>query len=214
MVSALLLSGLILSQSVPAVDRPPASLMQLRDAALAIYGPALHGDWSAASGRLSDIDPAMTEATHGTTKPDLVRQLRGRLVALRRAVHDRRAIAAATDANWVSRLCDEIAATYDTALPLDVRLLGFFGRALQIDASRPRRQHAKTDLADLRTVWRSVEPWVLQRNGVPAARQFNDTLVNLDGAVSRGDLASAATAEVAAANQVAAVYRGGAGQAP
>ena len=206
MILGCLLIGLFLSQRPPAADRPPEPLTELRDAAIAIYTPALRGDWPTASERLKTLNEAVADMPTHVGKPDLVQQLRGRLLALRRAVHDHRSVVAATNANWVARLADEIGSAYDTTLPLDIRLLGFFGRALEIDGVR-RGSRTRADLADLHTVWRRVEDSVLQHNGTDAVRQFSDALVALDGAVRGGGLASAARTELDAAQRVAALYQ-------
>ena len=202
-----MLIGLLLSQRPPVADRPPEPLTELRDAAIAMYTPALRGDWPTASERLKILNEAVTDLPTQLGKPDLVQQLRGRLPALRRAVHDHQSVVAATNANWVARLADEIGSAYDTTLPLDIRLLGFFGRSLEIDGVQ-RGPRTNADLADLHTVWRRVEDSVLQHNGTDAARQFSDALVALDGAVRGGDLASAARIELDAAQRVAALYPG------
>jgi hypothetical protein len=209
MFFALLLGGFITVQIPPAADRPPTSLTQLRDAAVAVFDDALRGNWPAASEATGTIDDALMELPSHAASPDLVHQIRGRVRALHRAVRDRQTVVAATNANWIARLSDEVSASYDTTLPGDVRLLGFFGRALEIDASPSRRTHARSDLADLRTVWHRVEPSLLQRQAVDAARQFNDALANLDAAASGGDLTRAAAAEIAVADRVAAAYAGG-----
>jgi hypothetical protein len=209
MVIALLLSGVIVAQLPPVADRPPESVVQVRETALAVFDAALQQDWPAASERVRMLNHAITLLPRDETKPDITAQLRGRMLALQRAVESRLATAAAADANWVARLAEEIAASYEPALPPDMRLLGFFGRALEVDAAADARRKANTDLADLRTVWRRVEPTVLQCDGTDAARTFSDALVGLDGAISGGDLASAARAEIAAAERVVAVCRPG-----
>ncbi len=206
MVFALLLSGFVLGQTAPAADRPPTAVTQLRETAVALYAQALNRNWRAALEQLNAIDEAVMELPAHVAAPDLVQQLRGHVRALHRAVRDHRVPAAANNANWIARLADEMAASYDTAVPTDVRLLTFFGRALEVDALQRRQAHARTDLADLRTVWSRVEPSILQRHDVDAAREFTDALVGLDAAVRHGDLARAARAEVAAANRVAAAY--------
>lgn len=203
-----LFSGLALAaaQAPPAADRPPAAVNDLRAAAIAVYTPALAGDWATAAERMPDIDRAMRDLPPKVGKADLVDQLHDRVKGLKDSVGDRRAIAAATNANWIARLADEIAAEYETSVSPDARLLAFFGREIAIDAQRPRHRGAQRDVADLKTVWQRVEPMVLPRS-TEAARQFDDALVRMDGTVRRGDLAAAARSEVAASDQILAALR-------
>lgn len=215
MLCALLFSGLLFGplQAPPAADRPPRPVVDLRSAAVAVYAPALAADWPTAAERIGDIDTAMRDLPPNVGKADLRQQLRGRVRALKDTIRDRQPLAAAANANWIARLADEIAASYETTVSPDARLLGYYGRAIAIDARRPHRRGARADLADLRTVWDRVEPMVLQRNGVDTARQFGDALAGLDAAVARGDLTSAAKAEVAASEQVTTALRNGASAA-
>jgi len=208
MVLALVLATVVYghSQVPPAADQPPASLSQLRDAALAMYASALSDDWTAAPDKLRSIDSAVRDLPATVGKGDLHQQLRGRIRALQDAVRGKQSGPAARNANWIARLADEMASAYETTVPTDVRLLAFFGRQIEVDARDRRTASAKTNLADLRTVWRRVEPLALQRQGTDAARTFSDTLARLDGAATPGDLTDAAHAEVAAADQILALF--------
>jgi len=187
-------------------DRPPAALSQMRDAAIAVYDSARVSDWPATSERLHTLDAAAATLPSPPGKADLTQQLRGRMQALKDAIRDQQSADAATNANWVARLADELSDAYEIRVPIDVRLLAFYGRAIQIDAIRQRPQQEKVDMADLRTVWSRVEPMVLQRNGVDVARRFTDRLAQLDGAVQKGDAANAAALLVASSDDVIALF--------
>src|SRR5581483_1854467 len=138
-------------------------------------------------------------------KADLRQQLRGRIEAVEHAVRDRRAADAAANVNWVARIAEEMAARYEPGVPPDVRLLAFYGRAAEADAAAHRTDRVKADLADAETVWRRVEPMVLQRRAPDAARQFSDALVRLEGDHAN-DIREAADAEVTAANRIAELF--------
>jgi len=194
------------AQVPPAADRPPRAVVELRDAALSAWRPALEGDWTTASERLQTIQSAVTTLPARAGQPDLRIQLRGRIAAFRDAIKTRRGVAAAMNANWIGRLADEMADQYETAVPGDVRLLGFFGRAAEIDAIAHRRAKVKSDLSGLRTAWHRVEPMVLQRNATDAARRFSDAVVQLSGASTTDQQTRAAEAELDAAQQINAIF--------
>ncbi|HZT75154.1 MAG TPA: hypothetical protein VFA27_00750 [Vicinamibacterales bacterium] len=155
---------------------------------------------------MKTVDDAIAALPPRVGAPDLVHQLKGRVQTTRRAVRSHQAIPAATNANWIARLADEMSSSYEAIVPADARLLAFFGRAIEVDA-KGHRDRVKADLADLRTVWGRVEPMVLQRHGAAVARQFGDNLAQLDGAVRNGRLAQAAAAEVSTSEQVVAALR-------
>jgi hypothetical protein len=208
MFFAMLISALLIPspQTIPAADRPPVALSTVRDTALGVYTAAIAADWPAVTERFDALKSAMADLPSRLGKPDLVLQLKTRTQALQDAIKDQRSPLAAANANWIARLTDEIASQYETSMPADVDLLGYFGRALEVD-SYAAREKATTDLADLRTVWRRVEPIVLRRNGVDAARHFSDALAQLDGAADAVSLRAGAEAELRAANAVVALFR-------
>lgn len=187
-------------------DRQPAALSQLRDAAVAVYDSARTGDWPGTSDRMRTLDAAAANLPSPPGKADLAQQLRGHMKALKDAIRDRQAAEAASNANWVARLAEELSDAYETRVPIDVRLLAFYGRAIQIDAVRQRPQQTKADMADLKTVWSRVEPLVLGQNGVDVARRFTDGIAQLDGAVQNGDPSKAAGTLVAQCGDVVALF--------
>ncbi len=206
MLAAILATTLIaVPQNAPAADRPPRALIQLRDAAVTAWRPALSGNWTSVADQLTTMRAAIAELPPGMQKPDLRQQLHGRMEALQSAVHDRRAADAAANANWIARIADEMAVPYEAAVPADVRLLAFFGRAAEADAAGHRRARVKVDIADMHTVWRRVEPMVLRRGAEAEARRFADAMVRLEG-VSGGEVAAAADAEVDAADRIAQLF--------
>ena len=196
-----------LAAIVQAADRPPTALTELRGAAIAAYTPARTSDWPAATEQLRAIQTALESLPAHAGRADLTLQLRGHVQGLRDAIRDHQAAAGATNANWIARIADEMSAAYETRVPADARLLAFFGRAIEIDAMQQQRQQAKSDVADLRTVWSRVESMVLRQNGVDVAKQFTDSVAQLDGALENGDLGAAARAEVAAADRVVTLLR-------
>lgn len=211
MVWALLVGVLVYAepQQPPAADRPPAALSQLRDAAVAVCAPALAADWTTVAERLQAVNSAAKRLPPSSAPADLDRQLRGRLEALRDAVRDHQSAVAAKNANWVARLADELATSYETTVPADVHLLAFFGRSIQIDAKQGDREDVGRDIADLRTVWSRVEPMVLRRHGQDIARRLSDSLAQLDAATAQHHgVAEAAAAEIGASEQVAHLFAG------
>lgn len=207
MFEILLVSFLFGVQTPPVADRAPRALTQLRDAAVAACGPALAGEWTTVADQLKAMRSAVADLPSDATQPDLRRQLNARMQAFQMAVRDERGADAAANANWVARIADEMATHYEATVPGDVRLLGFFGRAAEIDAARHRRARVKTDVADLHTVWRRVEPAVLQMKAADAARQVTDAIVRLEGASASADISAAAEAEVSAANRIVALFQ-------
>ena len=208
-LTLMILSSVVLGsvQTPPAADRPPRSLTEIHDTALAAFDQALRNDWPGMADSVATLSRVLDRLGPDAGDPDLVGQLNARFHALRDAVRDRQATEAATNANWTARLADEMSEKYETVVPGDVRLLSFFARALEVDATRGSGARTSPHVADLRTVWLRVEPAVLQRGGVDVARQFNDALAGLDAAMQRGDLMGAARAEVRASEQVTQLFR-------
>jgi hypothetical protein len=168
--------------SIPRADRPPAALRDLAQAAILLFDDANASDWSSASVAMLTIQGASSSLPLDLPTPDVAGQLRSRLKWLGQHVRARDRLATMDDANGVMRLAAEWSAQFQTDVPYDVLMLGYYGRQLElgIAAGRPDAlTHASTDL---RSTWNRIEPTVETRATVDDVRRFTDIVARLEGA--------------------------------
>lgn len=197
-------------QRGPAIaDEPPAALKQLGDIASALFEAARAADWQEASIQLR----AMDEATHSLPMrlpdSDADAQLRSRITAVHRNVNERRVVASMEHANAITRLVAEISGRFQNSVPLEISMLSYYGRQLELGAVSRRPAVWKKATTDLRTTWNSIEPKVLQRGDTADAKQLTDIVAQLDGDRRPADVASTAHAELATAAKLRQMFESG-----
>ena len=179
-----------------AQDAPPLALRRIRDSAAVLFDAARTGNWSVMSAPLADMGEALSMLPRETPYPDVVAQLRERVVALRREVRAHRMAAVMNDANHVTRLVAQISDGFVVHVPFEVAVLPYYGRQLQVGVMRGRMPDLRRTTTDLRGTWDAIEPAVLQRGAMADARAFTDIVVQLEGARQVKDFAAPASAEI------------------
>jgi hypothetical protein len=193
--------------SIPRADRPPAALSDIGQAAVLLFNDANASSWSSASEAMHTIREHSLSLPLALPKPDVAAQLRSRLKWLGQDVSARDRIATMDDANAVMRLTAELSAEFQTDVPYDVVMLGYYGRQLElgIAANRPDAlTHASTDL---RSTWNRVEPTIEGRATVDDVRRFTDTVARLEGAHTAKQFVAPTRVAVAEAERFEQLFR-------
>ena len=153
----------------------PRALFNVSEDSEDLYDQAFAANWKKASAALDKI--SRDDATLLRTEPAL-HERSARLATLVTAVKRQIAAsdrpAALRDINQMTRLTIEMSASYTQSIPVEVSLLDFYGRELQVWAIANNPSHLKSTLRALQKTWQSVRPQVVARpHGDRAARSFD-----------------------------------------
>jgi hypothetical protein len=186
-------------------DRPPASLLSVGDAAVDVFDAAWQSDWRRAGLGLLSVNEAATEIPD-PSKPDLVEQLHDNIAAVTDGIEARQQATTMTAANAITQVVAEMSAEYERAVPYDVKMLGYYGRQIELGIAAGRPAVAVKAASDLATVWHRIEPAIVRRGYADEAGRFTDLVAELTGAAQPGDLVAPVSAELAAVPRIERLF--------
>ena len=191
----------------PAVERAPASVVQVGESAQELFDIARASKWDDAAASVAGLHDAVAALNVNGLKPDLVAQLRSRITDLTRSVTARERVPSMDAANRVTHIVAELVSPDQPDVPYQVELLAYYGRQLELGLAASRPATLKQATADLRQTWNAIEPSVLRRGQVDEARRFTDIVVQLEGAKVPADFVAPARAELAAADRLEKIFK-------
>ena len=112
---------------------------------------------------------------HGSS--DIALDVAALAVAVKRDINARDHSAALREINQMTRLTIEMSAAYAQPIPVEVSLLDYFGRELQVWAIAGDKAHLNSTLNALDATWNKVRPQVVARKGGAKAAQSFDAMV-------------------------------------
>jgi hypothetical protein len=181
--------------------------MEVGEAAESLFDAALVKDWRAAAGQLEALQASAADLPENLPKPDLVAQLRSRAQELGPSVAARRRVETMDDANGIFRIVVELATKWQTRIPIEIILLDYYGRQLELGIASGKESTLKQATADVRSTWNTVERTILERGHVEDAKRFTDIVVQLEAARTPQDFVPLARAELAAVDQMQNIFR-------
>lgn len=153
----------------------PKALFNVSEDSEDLYDQAYASNWNKASAALAKI--SRDTATLRKTEPSLGKRSDGvaaLTVAAKRDIAAKDRPAALRNINQMTRLTIEMSAAYSEPIPVEVSLLDYYGRELQVWAISGNKAHLQSTLSALQTTWQRVRPQVVARpNGAEAARSFD-----------------------------------------
>jgi hypothetical protein len=191
----------------PVADRPPAALVGIGGAAEGLFDAAFAADWSAADEWMTAITESASALPPALPKADIVAQLGSLVAALKDHVAAHERIETLDDANTVTRLAADLSAEFQTDVPYEAVMLGFYGRQLELGIAALRRTALTQAVTDLRSTWNRLQPVMLQRGYTDEARRFTDVVVQLEGAKRPADFVAPTRAELAEADRIEKLFR-------
>jgi hypothetical protein len=114
---------------------------------------------------------------------------------------------AMADANLVTRLVADLTAEFQTAVPYEAVMLGYYGHQLEVGIAAGQPSALAQAVADLRSTWNRIEPAIEQRGHIEEARRFTDIVVQLEGAKRPADFVAPTRAEFAEADRIVQLFR-------
>jgi len=209
-----MLASILLSLSVAAfapqgiakVSAPPAALVRAGEAAENAFDAARASDWRQASSQMRMLTTALDNLPRTLGRADERARLRRRADALGDDVSARRRIAAMTAANEVTRVVADLTGQFRTAVPVQVMLLDYRGRQLEVGIAARRLSMLQQATADIRELWNGIRPDLERRGRTAEVQQFTDVVVRLEGAHRIADYVEPAEAELDAVDQLETAF--------
>jgi hypothetical protein len=156
---------------------PPLAVVNVGEYGEQIYDAAVAAQWAKATSLMDSLDAAAKALPDESRNAADRTRLTPVLDTLRSAVAAKQRGPATEAANRVTYLAARISAPYNPAVPVDVVLLDYYGRELEVGAARKDMARLKATAADIRRTWDAVKPQVVS-HGAAAAAARTDTLVS------------------------------------
>ena len=195
------------ASAIPAAERPPSSLTQIGESAKSLFDAAYASDWSAAANLMQSMSESASELPATLPKPDLVAQLQSRLGDVRQTISMHQRIETMDDANSLTRLVADLSAEFQTQVPYEAVMLGYYGRQLELGIASTRPASLTQASTDLRSTWNRIEPAIERRGHIDDARRFTDIVVQLEGARRPADFVAPTRAELSEADRIEKLFR-------
>jgi hypothetical protein len=191
---------------IPVSDEPPAALVQLGQSATDLFDAAGSSDWGRASASLQAVNDARSNLAADLPNPDIVAQLETRLVSVRDATNDRRQLETMEAANAITQIAAELSLAYRSEVPYEVKMLGYYGRQIELGIASGNATVSKRATTDLVATWHRIEPTIERRGHLDDARRFSDIVVALMDAKRAADFSGPARDELAAARHLESIF--------
>jgi hypothetical protein len=140
-------------------------------------------------------------------KADLVAQLRARIENLNQSVGAHNRVATMDFSNSITRLAADLSAKFQTEVPIDVVMLDYYGRQLELGIVTGRQSTLTQATADLRQQWDRIKPEIERRGHVDEVKRFTDIVVQLEGARRPADFTAPVAAELEAVDRLETIFK-------
>ena len=159
-------------------SKVPTALFNVSEDSEDLYDQAFAANWSRAGNALAKI--SRDDAVLRKTQPTLGQRsasVAALAVSVKRDIAAKDRPAALRDINQMTRLSIEMSAAYAAPIPVEVSLLDYYGRELQVWAIAGNKTQLQQTLSALQTTWQKVRPQVVARRGGAKAAQSFDAMV-------------------------------------
>ena len=185
------------SAATPAVansktESVPAALMDAGEYGENIYDHAKANDWNKADAKIAALKEAAKKVrADGKNQRAGVDRLEADVAVLDRAVTEKNRQAAMLAANQITRDVAEMTRAYKVIVPVEVVLLDYYGRELEIWAEAIDTSKLQATGREMRKTWDAVRPSIEAKN--PAvAKKFEGLVAQVEAAKAPADYAKVA----------------------
>jgi hypothetical protein len=109
-------------------------------------------------------------------------------------------------ANEITQQANEMLRNYPTPAPVDVAILDYEGRKLEIGAAEKSLSSLKETTKEIRQTWNRVRPEVERRGGAAESKAFELLVAKLEGANTIPEYSRIATSILAEVDRLEAVF--------
>lgn len=187
-----------ISNSAPAATNTnsvPTSVSQVGEYGENIYEAAQANNWTQATAKLTSLKDAAkkidTESKISENPNE--DQLDAAIAALNKAVPAKNKLATMRAANQTTLLAANLSAPFNPPVPVQVTLLDYYGRQLEIGAAANNMNQLKETAKDMSRTWNALRPAVESHGGSAQAQQFDHLVARVEAAKSSNEYGSLAT---------------------
>jgi hypothetical protein len=173
-------------------EKAPAALMNAGEYGENIYDYAKANDWKKADTKLAALkDAAKKVRADVKNQSKSVDRFGADAAALDGAVTEKNRHAAMVAANQITRDVAEMTAAYKVIVPVEVVMLDYYGRELEIWAEAKDAGKLQATASEMRKTWNAVRPSIVAKN--PAvAKKFEGLVAQVEAAKAPADYAKVA----------------------
>src|ERR1700686_893885 len=170
----------------------PKSLADAGEYGENIYAHAKANDWKKADAKIAALkETAKKVRADGKNKGTGLDRLEADVAALDRAVTAKDHQAAMLAANQITRDVAEMTAVYKVIVPVEVVLLDYYGREVEIWAEAKDTSKLQATVREMRKTWDAVRPSIEAKNSA-LAKKFEGLVLQLEAAKGPADYAKVA----------------------
>lgn len=174
--------------------RVPVALANTGEYAENIYDAAQGANWTEAKQKLSALQSAVGSLPSTVTATQK-QQIESSLQKLDQSISAENRIATLKEANRITRLAAEASAKFRSTPPVQVSMLDYYGRELQIGAETNDSAELHRTATDMQRTWNEIRPQVERLSSSEASR-FNELVSKIASAQSSSQYAQLAKAEL------------------
>jgi hypothetical protein len=169
----------------------PKSLVDAGEYAENIYDHAKANDWKNADAKIGLLKAAVEKVRTDVNNQKAAGAIYPNVTALERAVTAKDRPAAMLAANQITRDVAETTTEYKVVVPVEVVLLDYYGRELEIWAEAKDTNKLQATAREMRRTWDAVRPAIEAKN--PAvAKKFEGLVTQVEAAKAPADYAKVA----------------------
>lgn len=173
----------------------PTSVSQVGEYGENIYEAAKANNWTQVTAKLTSLKDAAkkidTESKISENPNE--DQLDAAITALNKAVSARNKLATMRAANQTTLLAANLSAPFNPPVPVQVTLLDYYGRQLEIAAAANNMNQLKETAKDMSRTWNALRPAIESHGGSAQAQQFDNLVTRVEAAKSSNEYGSLAT---------------------
>jgi hypothetical protein len=175
----------------PALPSPAAATEEIGHYAENLYDWGRTGDWTKAQADLAALKSAVAklESTGAVTD---IHGANERVATIEKAVQAHNARALTHAANDMTRVAAEINRQFNPPVPVEVTLLDYDGRELELWSEERNTAKLNETRTRLQETWNAVRPALVANGGTAEATQFDTLVTQLTKAKTAKDFAATA----------------------
>ncbi len=170
----------------------PASLTNLGEYAENLYDLAQANKWTKTGAKLTSLQNTAKRLTT-EYKDSADADLNKSIAALNQAVAAKNRQATMIYSNQVTLIATKMTVPFQPKVPVEVALLDYYGRELQIWAGTGNTAKLKTTTNEIRKTWDAVRPSIESHRGSVPAQKFDSLVTRLEAAKSSSEYGRIAT---------------------
>jgi hypothetical protein len=167
-------------------ERVPVALSKVGESGETVYDAAKVGDWTKSTAHLTSLRAA-TQQFRTEAKGVKIPQLDKSIAALSKAIAMKNRQATMLEANQVTLIAANLTRQFEPKVPVEITLLDYYGRELEIWSAAGNTAKLKTTASDLRQTWDAVRLSVQNHGGKTQAQKFNTLAARVESAKSPSD---------------------------